>query len=213
MAGEWHPDPTGRHQYRYWDGARWTDHVADGGVSGFDPLVAPAAEATATAAGAPIASGPPPAWPVGAPMPTAPPAYPPAPRPPESDLPLPPGIKLSSPWVRLGAALLDFLLIMVTLIIGWLIWTLVVWAKGQTPGKQICGLRVVKKDTGHAATWGQMFIRDFLIRALAIGLIGELTFGIFTLVATLMIFSTYHETMWDKWAGTLVVDDRSGVTL
>ena len=26
----WEPDPTGRHQYRYFDGAAWTDHVADG---------------------------------------------------------------------------------------------------------------------------------------------------------------------------------------
>ncbi len=30
----WVPDPTGRHQYRYWDGEQWTDHVADNGVTG-----------------------------------------------------------------------------------------------------------------------------------------------------------------------------------
>ena len=23
--GAWHPDPVGRHQYRYYDGANWTD--------------------------------------------------------------------------------------------------------------------------------------------------------------------------------------------
>jgi len=34
----WHPDPTGRHQQRYWDGGRWTGWVADGGVTGRDPL-------------------------------------------------------------------------------------------------------------------------------------------------------------------------------
>jgi len=34
----WLPDPAGRHQYRYWDGARWTDDVADGGVAATDPL-------------------------------------------------------------------------------------------------------------------------------------------------------------------------------
>lgn len=34
----WHPDPTGRHQHRYWDGARWTDWVADGGEQGRDPV-------------------------------------------------------------------------------------------------------------------------------------------------------------------------------
>ncbi len=36
--GAWHPDPSGRHQLRYWDGQRWTDHVSDGGRSGVDPL-------------------------------------------------------------------------------------------------------------------------------------------------------------------------------
>lgn len=25
----WHPDPTGRHQSRWWDGERWTDKVSD----------------------------------------------------------------------------------------------------------------------------------------------------------------------------------------
>lgn len=25
----WHPDPTGRHAVRYWDGTRWTDQVSD----------------------------------------------------------------------------------------------------------------------------------------------------------------------------------------
>jgi hypothetical protein len=26
----WHPDPEGRHAYRYFDGQRWTEHVSDG---------------------------------------------------------------------------------------------------------------------------------------------------------------------------------------
>jgi uncharacterized RDD family membrane protein YckC len=37
----WWPDPTGRRQYRYWDGNAWTEHVADNGVGGFDPLDPP----------------------------------------------------------------------------------------------------------------------------------------------------------------------------
>jgi uncharacterized RDD family membrane protein YckC len=126
---------------------------------------------------------------------------------------LPPGVQLSNPWSRLGAYLLDLLLMVATLLIGWIIWTLIVWTKGQTPGKQICGQRVVMEENGIAARWGQMFLRDFVIRGLAIGLLSQLTLGIFWLVSALMIFSTYHETMWDKWAGTLVVDDRQGRTL
>ena len=34
----WYPDPSSRHEQRYWDGTRWTDHVADGGQQSDDPL-------------------------------------------------------------------------------------------------------------------------------------------------------------------------------
>lgn len=34
----WHPDPAGRHEYRYWDGVAWTDQVSDAGVVAADPL-------------------------------------------------------------------------------------------------------------------------------------------------------------------------------
>jgi len=37
----WLPDPTGRHHHRYWDGTRWTEHVADAGVAATDPQGAP----------------------------------------------------------------------------------------------------------------------------------------------------------------------------
>ncbi len=39
-AAGWYPDPLGRHQHRYWDGAAWSPHVADHGVAATDPLPA-----------------------------------------------------------------------------------------------------------------------------------------------------------------------------
>jgi hypothetical protein len=36
-APAWHPDPTGRHELRWWDGAAFTDQVADAGVTSTDP--------------------------------------------------------------------------------------------------------------------------------------------------------------------------------
>lgn len=36
----WHPDPFLRSQHRYWDGARWTEHVATHGRPWIDPPVA-----------------------------------------------------------------------------------------------------------------------------------------------------------------------------
>ncbi|MFZ2058820.1 MAG: DUF2510 domain-containing protein [Acidimicrobiales bacterium] len=34
----WLPDPAGRHELRYWDGTRFTEHVADAGKISVDPL-------------------------------------------------------------------------------------------------------------------------------------------------------------------------------
>lgn len=34
----WYPDPSGRHEQRYWDGTRWTEQVSDGGQQAVDPL-------------------------------------------------------------------------------------------------------------------------------------------------------------------------------
>lgn len=36
----WYPDPNQRHELRYWDGSKWTDHVSNSGVTGTDPVMA-----------------------------------------------------------------------------------------------------------------------------------------------------------------------------
>jgi len=38
MTEGWQPDPSGRHEHRYCDGAAWTAHVADAGVQSTDPM-------------------------------------------------------------------------------------------------------------------------------------------------------------------------------
>lgn len=53
---DWYPDPTSRHQRRYWDGTRWTDHVVSNGRQGVDPFAA-AAFATDGSLGSPNQHG------------------------------------------------------------------------------------------------------------------------------------------------------------
>ncbi|MFT4187177.1 MAG: AIM24 family protein [Aeromicrobium sp.] len=48
-AAGWQPDPEGRHEYRYWDGTQWTEHVSNGGQASVAPLGAPPPQAGATA--------------------------------------------------------------------------------------------------------------------------------------------------------------------
>jgi hypothetical protein len=53
IPASWQPDPRGRHEYRYWDGSQWTDHVSDKGEVSTDPVDGPgepAAEAQPEAA-------------------------------------------------------------------------------------------------------------------------------------------------------------------
>ena len=52
VAG-WDPDPYQRHQTRYWNGAAWTEHVADNGVQTVDAMLAPSAPVAAYPASPP----------------------------------------------------------------------------------------------------------------------------------------------------------------
>lgn len=36
-AADWYPDPSGRFQFRYWDGQAWTGHVSTDGATDWDP--------------------------------------------------------------------------------------------------------------------------------------------------------------------------------
>lgn len=49
-AAGWYVDPSGRHEYRYWDGRVWTPAVTDSGVTGIDPLSQPPAHQAAQGA-------------------------------------------------------------------------------------------------------------------------------------------------------------------
>lgn len=39
VPADWYKDPSGRYEYRYWDGTKWTDNVSRAGVTYKDPPV------------------------------------------------------------------------------------------------------------------------------------------------------------------------------
>jgi uncharacterized RDD family membrane protein YckC len=69
----------------------------------------------------------------------------------------------ATPQHRLGAVVLDSVFCFLTFYIGYIVWALIVWGQGQTPGKQILRIRVYSTDTGRQATWGHMAVRQLLI--------------------------------------------------
>ena len=115
------------------------------------------------------------------------------------------GLQLSSPWKRLGAQFLEAVLIIVTLVIGWLIWWVIAWGKGQTPAKVLLKMRCVKLDENRPATWGEMALRELVGKSL----LSSITSGITTIIGGVMILAdgTNRQALWDKIAGTTVVDD------
>lgn len=44
--GEWRADPSGRHEFRYWNGTQWTENVSDQGRASVDPSMEPTARPT-----------------------------------------------------------------------------------------------------------------------------------------------------------------------
>jgi uncharacterized RDD family membrane protein YckC len=127
---------------------------------------------------------------------------------PELIQPLPEAIVLSSAWRRLGGYLLDTLLVFATLLIGWLIWSIVVWGRGQTPAKQILGMRVIRDDSLEAAGRWVM-----VGRGLSKWLIGFFAGLIIVgyVVFFWLLWDKERQELWDKMCGTVVVNDRQGL--
>ena len=112
---------------------------------------------------------------------------------------------LASAGARLGSYLLESVLAFVTLGIGWLIWSFIVWGKGTTPGHQILKQYVVKEDTGETFSWGRMAVREILVKQLLCGLLAIFTLGIFFLVDSLMVTRDDRKSIHDRISGSVVV--------
>ena len=118
----------------------------------------------------------------------------------------PVGVVVSSAGKRLIAHLLEFGLMLVTCFIGWLIWALFTFANGQTPAKQIMGMRTVNIVTGARAGWGRMFVREVCAKSLIGFFLGWLVFPYFWL-----LWDKNKQQLWDKMVETTVLDDPNGL--
>jgi uncharacterized RDD family membrane protein YckC len=111
---------------------------------------------------------------------------------------------------RLGAIALDSVLLVLTLGIGWLIWSMIVWGEGQTPAKKILKLRTLNQTNGHAASWGHMSIREFLV-PITVSIASSITAGIagiaWIVVEIVFYFTKGQRTMRDYWVKTVVVNE------
>nr|WP_221374019.1 RDD family protein [Actinoplanes polyasparticus] len=138
-------------------------------------------------------------------QPYSPPEYP-AHQPQPAALAYRPGTvpPLVSAGGRLGAVLLDVLLAVLTLWIGWFIWALITWSDGQTPAKKLLGHVVADPQTGLPFDWGRMALREFCVKGLLGSVLNICTFGIYFWVDSLMILGDGQRTLHDRMAGSVV---------
>jgi len=124
-----------------------------------------------------------------------------------SGLALPDGVQLASSGRRIGAFFLAIPLAIVTLGIGYAIWGLIVWGRGQTPALQVLGMRCWRPETGRVAGWGWMLLRE------TIGRIAENILSILTQILSLILMLSRpdRKTLHDLVAGTVVLYDPEKV--
>jgi uncharacterized RDD family membrane protein YckC len=111
---------------------------------------------------------------------------------------------------RLGAIVLDATLIVLTLGIGWVIWSFVVWGEGQTPAKKILKLRTINFTTGRPATWGHMGVREGLVPitvSIASSVTGGIAYIAWIIVEIVFYFTKNQRTLRDYWVKTAIVNE------
>ena len=108
-----------------------------------------------------------------------------------------PVTQLASPQARLGAYLLDIGLVLVTIVIGWIIWSFFTWQTGQTPAKRILRQVVVNEADDKPFTWVQMFLRELVLKGVAGGIASSASNGITFVIDSLFIFREDRKTVHD----------------
>jgi uncharacterized RDD family membrane protein YckC len=126
---------------------------------------------------------------------------------PASGIVLPDGVTIAGNGRRIGAFFLAFPLALITLGIGYIVWGLVIWGRGQTPALQVLGMRCWRPDDGRVAGWGIMALREVVGRFIV-----ENFFIITALVGfILMLVTKERKSLHDMIAGTVVVHDPNKV--
>lgn len=105
---------------------------------------------------------------------------------------------------RVGAALLDLLLMLVTLGIGWFIWAMITWSDGQTPAKKLLGHVVADANTGQPFDWGRMALREFCVKGLLGWVLNTVSFSVYFWVDSFMVFGDCQRTLHDRMANSIV---------
>ena len=118
---------------------------------------------------------------------------------------------------RLSGYVVDSIIVVLTFGVGWLIWLLLVAPRGQSPGKQLLGMYIVRADgtrAGGAYTW----VRELIIKVLLFGgvfaVLGAFTDGLgqvlWVIPALWCVWDAERQCLWDKVGSTYIAHSPSG---
>ena len=121
------------------------------------------------------------------------------------------GLRAARIGPRLSALGLTVLLIVATLGIGWLIWSVVEWRRGRTPGYRLVGLRVVRRSDGRRAGLSRSALRTLCCALLILPTIVVCCLLAVTFVMGASppngLLSRPRAAPWDRLSGTEVVEE------
>ncbi|HEY6471351.1 MAG TPA: RDD family protein [Acidimicrobiales bacterium] len=123
------------------------------------------------------------------------------------------GLPGGSLGVRVKALMLTFLLIVVTLGVGWMAWSVLEWRHGRTVSFKLMGLRVVRASDGRPIGLGTSLLRNALLCSVLF--VPTMLVCIVLALAFVMgasppedLLSKPRKAPWDRLTKTMVVQER-----
>lgn len=111
-----------------------------------------------------------------------------------------------------GTYLLEALLYLVTLIIGWYIWLIFTAPTSQSPAKRLLNVYIIDLEQGQSVSTGRVWVRDVVVKQIVFGFIGNITFGLGSLLdAVWVFFDRNRQSLHDKVVNTIVVYAPNGL--
>jgi len=110
-----------------------------------------------------------------------------------------------------GAYLLEGLLFLLTLIIGWYIWLIFTSKTGQTPAKRLLNIYVVNVETGRRIGRGDTWLREVVIKQLVLTAINSFVGVAWLIDAVWVFFDRNRQALHDKVLKQVVVYAPAGL--
>jgi hypothetical protein len=119
---------------------------------------------------------------------------------------------------RIGALGLTLLLLVVTLVVGWLVWSVFEWRQSRTPSYRVLGLRVVRQDDGQRiGVWRSLLRSGICCTVLVVptAVVSGVILLCFAFGASPPdgLFRQPRRVPWDVLTATTVLDERARPTV